>query len=110
MTLDNSRPGTPTENPLIESFKGSFRDECLNTHWFLSLDDAYKKINDYNHYRPHRSLNELTPVEYVQYHQNKMINGEILAEATDDKAMFIKTTKSDRINQKNITSSLVQIS
>ncbi len=35
--LDYSRPGTPTDNSHIESFNGSFRDECLNTHWFMSL-------------------------------------------------------------------------
>ena len=103
--MDYSRPGTPTDNPFIESFNESFRDECLNTHWFLSLDDAYKKINDwvndYNHYRPHSSLNELIPAEYVQYYQNKMIDGEILPEATDNEVMFIKTTKSGRINQKH---------
>ena len=40
VTLDFSRPGKPTDNPFIESFNGSFRDECLNTNWFLSLDDA----------------------------------------------------------------------
>jgi len=39
-----SRPGKPTDNPYIESFNGSFRDECLNTHWFLSLEDAKEKI------------------------------------------------------------------
>ena len=27
---DYSRPGTPVNNPHIESFNGSFRDECLN--------------------------------------------------------------------------------
>lgn len=82
VTLDYSRPDTPTDNPFIESFNGSFRDECLNAHLFLSLDDAYKKINDwvndYNYYRPHSSLNELTPAEYLAYHQNKLIDGEIL--------------------------------
>ncbi len=35
----------------------SFRDECLNAHWFLSLDDARRKIEqwrgDYNCYRPY---------------------------------------------------------
>ena len=31
--LDFSRPGKPTDNPFIESFNGSFRDECLNTNW-----------------------------------------------------------------------------
>lgn len=42
--LDYSRPGTPTDNAYIESFNGSFRDECLNTNWFLSLEDARDKI------------------------------------------------------------------
>ncbi|MVM36383.1 DDE-type integrase/transposase/recombinase [Spirosoma sp. HMF4905] len=32
VTLDFSRPGKPTDNPFIESFNGSFRDECLNAH------------------------------------------------------------------------------
>lgn len=40
VTIDFSRPGKPTDNALIESFNGSFRDECLNVHWFLSLEDA----------------------------------------------------------------------
>ena len=54
VTLDFSRPGKPTDNPYIESFNGSLRDECLNVHWFLSLDDARTKIEtwwrDYNDY------------------------------------------------------------
>jgi putative transposase len=69
VTLDFSRPGKPTVNPFIESFNGSFRDECLNANWFLFLDDAQKKITDwlieYNEYRPHSSLNDLTPDEFI---------------------------------------------
>ncbi|AWI60711.1 hypothetical protein AB395_00005534 (plasmid) [Sinorhizobium fredii CCBAU 45436] len=38
--LDFSRPGKPTDDAFIESFNGKFRAECLNAHWFLSLDDA----------------------------------------------------------------------
>jgi putative transposase len=38
--LDFSRPGKPTDNAFIESFNGRLRDECLNQHWFLSLDEA----------------------------------------------------------------------
>lgn len=34
VTLDFSRHGKPTDNAFIESFNGSFRNECLNTHWF----------------------------------------------------------------------------
>ena len=67
--LDFSRPGKPTDNAFIESFNGSFRDECLNVNWFLSLDDAKEKIeafkDDYNHFRPHSALGNLPPVEAI---------------------------------------------
>ena len=43
VVLDFSRPGKPTDNAFIESFNGSFRDECLNVNWFLSLEDAREK-------------------------------------------------------------------
>jgi putative transposase len=73
-TLDFSRPGKPTDNPFIESFNGSFRDECLNTNWFLSLHDAEQKIEqwrvEYNEYRPHSSLNGLTPSEMEEKEMN----------------------------------------
>jgi putative transposase len=63
-------PGRPTENGLIESFNGKFRDECLNQHWFRDLDDARRKIEgwrwDYNHERPHSSLGNMTPVEFAR--------------------------------------------
>lgn len=71
VVLAFSRPGKPTDNPFIESFNGSFRDECLNTHWFLSLDDACQKIEnwrrDYNHFRPHSSLGDLTPNAFFEH-------------------------------------------
>ena len=63
--LHFSRPGKPTDNAFIESFNGSFRDECLNLHWFLDLEDARQKIEtwrrDYNEFRPHSSLGGQTP-------------------------------------------------
>lgn len=69
VALAFSRPGKPTDNAFIESFNGSFRDECLNVHWFLSLDDAKQKTEnwrqDYNLQRPHSALNYLTPNEFV---------------------------------------------
>ena len=45
VTLDFSRPGKPTDNAFIESFNGKFRAECLNAHWFMSLDDARRKCD-----------------------------------------------------------------
>lgn len=72
VTLDFSRPGKPTDNAFIESFNGSLRDECLNVHWFLSLNDAREKIErwrlDYNEFRPHSSLGNLTPSEFRLAH------------------------------------------
>ncbi len=75
VVLDFSRPGKPTDNAFIESFNGSFRDECLNIHWFLSLEDAQEKIEawrrDYNDFRPHSALDNMTPTEFVKKHLKK---------------------------------------
>ncbi len=63
------RPGKPQQNGFIESFNGRFRDECLNEHWFLSLTDARRIVEewrrDYNQNRPHSSLGNLTPMEHL---------------------------------------------
>ena len=70
VTLDFSRPGKPTDNAFIESFNGSFRAECLNACWFLSLEDAQSKCDawrsDYNEQRPHSSIGQKTPVEFAR--------------------------------------------
>ncbi|GHE04251.1 hypothetical protein GCM10008024_30750 [Allgaiera indica] len=42
VTLSLSRPGKPTDNAFIEAFHGRSRAECLNQHWFLSLEDVAK--------------------------------------------------------------------
>jgi len=69
--IDFSRPGKPTENCFIETFNGSLRDECLNVHWFETMDDAIEKVEawraEYNESRPHQSLGELTPVRYAEF-------------------------------------------
>ena len=68
--LNFIQPGKPTQNAFIESLNGKFRNECLNQHWFRSLDEARREINKwrdhYNHVRPHSSLNYLTPVAYAK--------------------------------------------
>ena len=69
VTLDFSRPGKPTDNAFIESFNGKFRAECLNAHWFMSLDDAREKIEswrkDYNEVRPHSAIGNKPPISLV---------------------------------------------
>lgn len=69
-------PGKPVENAYIESFNGKFRDECLNENWFTSLKDAQEKIEawrkDYNRNRPHSSLGNLSPEEFVKrFHKTR---------------------------------------
>jgi putative transposase len=69
VVLDFSRPGKPTDNSFIESFNGKLRSECLNTHWFLSLDDARQKMEDwrrdYNEVRPHSAIGNKAPISLL---------------------------------------------
>jgi putative transposase len=62
-------PGKPIQNAHIESFNARLREECLNEHVFVSLDDARIKIEkwriEYNRERPHSSLGNLTPEEFA---------------------------------------------
>jgi putative transposase len=62
------QPGKPVQNAYVESFNGKFRDECLSEHWFLSLHEARQVIEewreDYNQFRPHSSLDDLTPEQF----------------------------------------------
>lgn len=68
--LDFIRPGKPIENAVIESFNGRLRDECLNQHWFASLEEARGALEswrrDYNESRPHSSLGNLAPREFAR--------------------------------------------
>lgn len=77
--LDFSRPGKPTDNAKVESFNGRFRQECLNAHWFMSLDDAKHKIDawrqHYNETRPHSALQWATPAEFARQTREKLLSG-----------------------------------
>jgi putative transposase len=68
--LDSIRRANPLENAVIESFNGRFRDECLNANVFVSLHNVRQKIEawhiDYNEHRPHSSLRDFTPKEFIE--------------------------------------------
>ena len=63
-------PGKPRQNAYVESFHGRFRDECLNEHWFTSLEHVQAVIEawrrEYNEERPKKGLGGLTPAGYAQ--------------------------------------------
>jgi putative transposase len=73
-------PGKPNQNAFIESFNGIFRNECLNENWFRDLADAREKIGawrwQYNHYRPHGSLKDQTPMEFLDNWTRNQANPE----------------------------------
>lgn len=70
LMLDFIKPGKPIQNAFIESFNGRLRHECLNQHYFVTLGEAKKTIEDwrkeYNTFRPHGSLDGLTPEEFIK--------------------------------------------
>ncbi len=62
-------PGSPWENGYIESFNGKLRDEVLNREVFYSVREASVLVEDwrleYNHDRPHSSLNYMTSAAFA---------------------------------------------
>ena len=63
------KPGSPWENPYIESFNGKLREECLNRYAFANGREAQEITTgwreEYNHHRPHSSLGFQTPAEFT---------------------------------------------
>jgi putative transposase len=65
--------GKPVQNACVESFNGKFRDECLNEHWFLTLQEARVVIEawrrEYNEERTHSTIGDMTPMKFIHNHQ-----------------------------------------
>ena len=62
-------PGKPMQNGYAEGFNSTFRDQCLNEHWFTSIAEAQVLIEQwrqiYNTVKPHSSLDRKTPQEFA---------------------------------------------
>ena len=69
MRLRFIEPGKPVQNAFVESFNSKFRQECLNTHWFMTLADAREKMETwrrfYNEDRPHSAIGYKVPITLV---------------------------------------------
>lgn len=70
VTLRFSRPGTPTDNPFIESFNSRLRAECADLWWTESVSDANLLLGTwrerYNRKRPHRSIGRIPPSKFAK--------------------------------------------
>ena len=63
-------PGSPWQNPWVESYGSRMRDELLAIEQFDTLLEAQVLVADwrdeYNTYRPHSALGMLTPAEFAR--------------------------------------------
>lgn len=70
MALRYIQPGKPNQNAYVERFNRTLREELLDQHLFLCLDDVREAVHwwmlDYNEQRPHDSLGDMTPAECRQ--------------------------------------------
>lgn len=69
VTLRLIEPGKPNQNAYVELFIGRFRDECLNEHWFTTLEHARTIFEtwrtEYIEERPKRSMGGQTPLQFA---------------------------------------------
>jgi putative transposase len=69
MTIQYIQPGAPNQNAYIERFNRTYRNELLDLYLFRDLDEVreatYWWMMEYNEQRPHDSLDDLTPAEYL---------------------------------------------
>jgi putative transposase len=67
--LEFIQPGKPTQNSYVERFNRMYRDEVLNMYVLCTLNEVReiteKWMREYNEERPHDSLDDLTPPEYL---------------------------------------------
>jgi len=67
--IEFTQPGKPTQNGFVERFNGSYRDGVLDACAFMDLgqvrEETERWLQDYNTVRPHESLGDVSPIEFL---------------------------------------------
>lgn len=69
------QPGKPMQNGYIERFNRTYREEVLNCYVFETLSEVRRMTQEwlvrYNQHRPHESLGNLSPRQYLMAQSNQ---------------------------------------
>jgi putative transposase len=72
--LEFIKPGKPTQNSYVERFNRTYRTEVLDMYVFRTLNEVREITErwmiEYNEERPHESLGDLTPSEFLAAQSN----------------------------------------
>jgi putative transposase len=72
VTLEFIKPGRPMQNGFVERFNRTYREAVLDMYVFNTLEEVREHterwLKEYNEDRPHESLGDLTPREYLFHH------------------------------------------
>ncbi|WP_345200709.1 integrase core domain-containing protein [Chryseobacterium ginsengisoli] len=75
------QPGKPTQNAFIERFNRSYRTEVLDARIFNNLVEvreiSAECTKHYNQDRPHESLQNLSPMQYLLKKENSPTRGSV---------------------------------
>lgn len=93
-------PGSPWQNPYVESFNSRVRDELLGVELFSCLIEAQVMVadwrEDYNERRPHSALRMMAPSRFARSWRHERENGQI---TSGEPAQGLRTAENASIDR-----------
>jgi putative transposase len=84
-------PGSPWQNPYVESFGSRIRDELLGVEQFSCLAEAQVMVadwrEDYNERRPHSALQMIAPAKFARAWRRAAEEGKVIPFSDPAKAL-----------------------